>query len=203
MAGNTAELTVAVYIRTQQLTEPVGTKIETLQRLESADHIDDLAQHTWPETITLSERTPHTDAIDVFKQMKAWADEHGASIRPPFGVRTTSTLTDEARTRLRTPVMCLAVYVGGQLTNVFPHSRDGEQYSVADAIAALETNDLESYPLAPARDPVGPPPDRCPACESRLTNVQGLGVCGDCNRIELGDTPSRGRGRGFHFTQRT
>lgn len=203
MDRNTSELTVAVYVRSQQLVEPINATINALHRLESAEHIDGLSQHTWPKTITLSEQTPHSDALDAFAQMEAWATEYGVSIRPPFSVRSMSTLTEETQTRLRTPVMCLAVYVDGQLANVFPHSQEGDQYSVTDAIAALRTNDLELFRLAPARNPVGPPPDRCPACENSLTNVQGIGVCEDCNRIELGNTPSHERRQQSRFTLRT
>lgn len=120
--------------------------------------------------------------------MHAWADERGVSIRPPFGVRTTTnTVTDDTRTTLRTPVMCLAVYAGDRLANVFPHSQGGDQYSVADAIAALETDDLELLPSTSV--PSTRPPDRCPNCESLLTNVQGIGVCQNCDRIEFDAAP--------------
>lgn len=202
MNRNTTELTIAVYIRPQQLPEPIGAKIDTLQGLESADQIDGLTQHTWPETVTLSERAPQSDAIDVFARMEAWAEECGVSIRPPFSIRTTSsTLTDETRTRLTTPVMCLAVYVDDQLANVFPHSRNGDQYSVTDAITALRTDDLELFTVDP--DTSASPPDRCPACRSRLTAVQGIGVCQGCNRIELGDTLDRNRRQRSQFANRT
>lgn len=196
------ELTVEAYIRSQRLLESIDTNVEALHRLESANGIDDLSLHTWPETITLSERSPHSNAVDAFERMQAWADEHEFSIRPPFSVRTTtSTYTDETRTTLRTPVMCLAVYAGERLANVFPHSRRDEQYGVTDAIATLETAELELFTSTPT--PSVSPPDRCPACDSRLTNVQGIGVCQGCDRIELGNAPNRDRGQRSRVTHRS
>lgn len=128
------------------------------------------------------------DAIDAFKRMEAWAVDRDVSIQPPFSVRaTTTTFTDETRTRLRTPMMCLAVSVGDRLANVFPHSRGDDHHSVLDAITALKSDDLELFPHAPA--PAASPPDRCPVCETCLPTVQGIGVCRGCNRIEC-DTAS-------------
>ncbi|QLK27398.1 hypothetical protein HYG81_07305 [Natrinema zhouii] len=196
---HTEELTVEAYIRSRQPPEPIDTNVETLHRLESASVIDDLSLHAWPDTIALSERTPHSRAVDAFERMQMWADEHEFSIRPPFSVRTTtSTYTDETRTTLRTPVMCLAVYADERLANVFPHSWGDERDSVADGIAALETADLEAFTSTPT--PSASPPDRCPACDSGLTIVQGIGVCQGCDRIELGNAPNRDRGQRSHVT---
>lgn len=182
------ELRVEGYIRPQMVMEPIDTKIETLQRLTTTDHIDDFSLHGWPEKIALSERTPYSEALDAFKRMETWATEQGASIQPPFSVRTTTTtITNETRTLLRTPILCLAMYTGDQMAAVFPHSRGDEQYSVTDAISALRTDELELFPFTP--DSEARPPDHCPECEALLTNVQGIGVCHVCDQIELGTTP--------------
>lgn len=192
------KLTVEIYVRPAQLLEPIDAKIKTLKQLASTDHIDDLSLHAWPETITLSEETPYSDAVDAFERMEAWADEHDISIRPPFTVRTTtSTITGETRTKLRTPLMCLTVYVGEQLANVFPHSRGDNQYTVTDAIAGLRTNELDLFMFDP--DPFVPAPDRCPECENWLMNVQGIGVCQDCDRIEIGTASSHKQSRHPRF----
>lgn len=179
------ELTIDVYVRPDQMLEPFNAKVETLYRLQSTGHIDDFSLHSWPEKITLSERTPYNRAIDAFTRMEAWAKEYGFSIQPPFIVRTiTSDLLDERRTVFKTPVMCLAVYVGEQLAGVFPHSRGDESYSVTDAIAALKTDELELFMYSHRAS--APPPDRCSECDNWMMNVQGIGVCQDCDRIELG-----------------
>ncbi len=146
---HTNELTVEVYVRADALVEPIDTKIDALHRLDSADRIDNLVIHAWPAAITLTDQTPYSDAIDAFEQMEMWAGERGGSIQPPFSVRTsTSTFTNETRTTLRTPMMCLAVYVGEQLANVFPHSWGDDHHGVTDAIAALRTDDLKLFPYA-------------------------------------------------------
>ncbi|WP_306055517.1 HTH domain-containing protein [Natronococcus wangiae] len=195
------ELTVEVYVRPDELVEPIDTKIDTLRQLDSADHIDNLLLHAWPGAITLTDQTPYSDAIDAFEQMEAWADEHGVSIQPPFTVRTTtSTFTNETQTKLQTPMMCLAVYAGEQLANVFPHSRGDDHHGVMDAIAALRTDDIELFPFAP--DSAAPPPSHCLECDTLLTTVQGLGICQDCDRIEIGTTPRRERGQQSRLTLR-
>lgn len=193
MNFHTDDVTVEAYVRPAQLLEPCDAKIGTLRRLESTDRIEELTLHTWPEKIALAEQTPYTEAVDAFERMKAWADEHDVDVQPPFSVRTTtSSYTGETRTVLRTPVMCLAVHVDGRLANVFPHSRGEDTYGVVDAIAALRTGELEMFTFDPGR--LAAPPDRCPACETLLTNVQGIGVCQNCDRVELG-APTRERRR--------
>ncbi|PGF17441.1 hypothetical protein CP556_15930 [Natrinema sp. CBA1119] len=185
---HTNELTVEVYVRPDELVEPIDTKIDALHRLDSAGHIGNLVIHAWPDAITLTDQAPYSDAIDAFEQMEAWASEYGGSIQPPFSVRTsTSTFTNETQTTLRTPMMCLAVYVGEQLVNVFPHSWGDDHHGVMDAIAALRTEDLELFPYAP--DLAAPPPSHCPECNTQLTNVQGIGVCQCCDRVEVGTMP--------------
>lgn len=198
MDSHTNEVTVEVYVRPEQLLEPIDTKIDTLHQLEAADHIDNLLLHAWPRAIMLTEQTPYSDAINAFEQMEAWADEHGVSIRPPFSVRTTtSTFTDETQTKLRTPMMCLAVYVGEQLVNIFPHSRADDQYSVTDAIAALRTDELELFPFAP--NSTTPPPTHCQGCQTLLTRIQGIGVCEECNQVEVGTAPRREQSQQSRF----
>ncbi|WP_341850662.1 HTH domain-containing protein [Natronococcus wangiae] len=188
------ELTVEVYVRPDVLIEPIETKIDTLQQLSSADHIDNLLLYAWPGAITLADKTPYSNAIDAFEQMVMWAVEHGVSIQPPFAVRTTtSTFTNQTQTRLQTPMMCLAVYVGEHLANVFPHSRGDDHHGVMDAIAALRADDLELFPDVP--ESAAPPPAHCPECNTLLTNVQGMRICQECDRVEVGTMPRRERSR--------
>ena len=190
-------LEVSVYVRPAQLIEPIDAKIETVHRLESSGILDAVSVHAWPEKVTLSEQTPYTSVVEAFREMESWADEHDVSIQPPFDVRTTtSSFTGTTRTVLRTPVMSLSVYADEQLASVFPHSRGGEQYSVTDAIAALRTDDIELFSADPK--PSRQLPDRCSNCASLLTNVQGIGVCQECDRIEFGPPAGRSRDRFRH-----
>jgi hypothetical protein len=183
MITQSNELTVEAYVRPQQLMEPIDSKIKMLHRLESRNSIENLAVHAWPGRIILSEQTPYTEAINAFEQMEAWASEHGFSIQPPFSVQTTTSgFTGETQTKLRTPIMCLAIYVDDQLVNVFPHSRSDDQYSVSDAIVSLRTDSLEMFSLE--TDLAASSPDHCSECEERLMNVQGIRVCQNCDRVE-------------------
>jgi hypothetical protein len=183
MITQSNELTVEAYVRPQQLMEPIDSKIETLHLLESRNSIKNLAVHAWPDAIILSEQTPYTEAIDAFEQMEAWANEHEFSVQPPFSVQTTtSRFTDETQTKLRTPILCLAIYADDQLVSVFPHSRNGDQYSVTDAIASLRTDSLEKFLFE--TNLIASSPDHCSECEEWVMNVQGIGVCQSCDRIE-------------------
>lgn len=194
MSVNGPSLTVEAYVRPAQLLEPIDAKIETLRALERDGVVDAVSVHSWPDEIALSERTPYSEAIDVFERIESWADRHGFSVRPPFSVRTvTSSITGDRRTVLTTPVMCLLVHTERGLATAFPHSRGADHYGVGEAIASIRTGEIDFF--LDAIGSTGRPPDTCPECESLLTNVQGLGVCHDCDRIEIGSTNDRERAR--------
>lgn len=194
VSANERSLTVEAYVRPTQLLEPIDAKIETLRTLEREGVVDAVSVHGWPDEIALSERTPYSEAIDVFERVESWADRHGFSVRPPFGVRTvTSSITGDTRTVLTTPVMCLLIETKQGLASAFPHSRGADHYGVADAIASIRTGDVDLF--VDTIGSTGRPPETCPGCESFLTNVQGIGVCHDCDRIETGTTTvDRSRG---------
>ena len=199
--------TVQVYVRPELLLEPVDSKIETLQTLETEGVVDGLMLHYWPSKVELSADPPHSEAIDAYERFEMWAEANGVDISPPFSVRTRSSeITGEERTVLSTPVVCLAIYEGGRLVGVYPHS-DGERtHSVGEAIAALRTDQLPAKrpePIAPAREPTAPAREgtneshkpsvstesttgertcSAPDCDGVLANVQGILVCCACRQ---------------------
>lgn len=178
-------LTVKAFARPSAFMEPIDSKLETLERLEREGVIDELTVHVWPDEIPLADGTPYQDVLDAYHRFRAWAEAHGVGLEPPFTVRTeASTFTGTKRTVLRTPMMCVAVYADGLLSNVFPQSRGGEHVSVKEAIGALRTGELELFTVDPGIR--GDPPSRCPACQGRLINVQGVGVCDRCDEVYLG-----------------
>lgn len=136
-------ISVACYARMASFTAPVDSSLRTLERLESEGVIDELEIHAWPAEVRIARETPHSDAVDRFREFDAWAEQWGVSIRPPFAVEIRdSSITGRTREVLITPVQCLAVHVDGTLEEVFPHSTgradDAETYTVRDAIALLE-----------------------------------------------------------------
>lgn len=135
-------LTIRAYVRPSLLLDPVDGKIETLQALESSGVVDEVTVEAWPGTVPLGGEPTFLETIETFERFEEWADAAGASIRPPFTVRTTtSEFTGETKRVLHTPVICLAIDVNGQLANVVPHSDGDTHRSVTDALAAFDTSD--------------------------------------------------------------
>jgi hypothetical protein len=131
--------------------------------------------------VRLDKETPHREAIERFEEFERWADRQGASVRPPFEVRSGKSLTGEYRERLVTPLICLALYDQGHLLGVYPHSADEETYNVEDAIATVRTGEFPTPLARPERaDSVD---DACPECGGRLVNGQGLFTCADCEWV--------------------
>lgn len=124
---------------------------DRLRRLEAEGVIDDCEVEVWGRKVPrrLGDDRPAiaTDLLDRIDEFRAWADRTGASLDRCFHESTVrSELTDEVRTEVRLPVVCLAVYDGDDLTAVFPHAEAGEEYTVADGLEALASGDRRSNP---------------------------------------------------------
>lgn len=182
MSPDTSDLTVHVYARPSLFLEPIDSKIETLQTLEDIGDVSAVRFHSWPGQVPLSFQSSYDDAIGTYERFKQWAESNGVSIEPPFDVEIQrSEFTDEESTVLKTPLMCLALEYDGRLVSVFPHTEGAVHYTVAEAIAALETGRFaERLPAMP--DTIGVP--GCQTCGGELVNVQGLCVCHDCGQPE-------------------
>ncbi|NHN57833.1 MULTISPECIES: HTH domain-containing protein [Halorussus] len=119
---------------------------ERLERLESEGVVDECDVEVWGRKVCrrLEGERPALggavlDAVDEFRE---WADRTGASVAHCFEEREVhSELTDEDRTEVRLPIACLAVRRDDELVGVFPHAKDGREYTVADGIATLDSNE--------------------------------------------------------------
>ncbi len=171
-------LTIACHVRAPMLLEPVDAHVATLTQCESDGIIDALVLRSWPDAVDLSSEQHHRAVVERFEEFDAWASTHGVSIQPPFEIREhTSMVTSKTKEQLITPLICLGVYdAAGRLTGVYPHSADGETYTVEEAIAAIRT---ETYPTPLTATPQTGG-NRCPECDGRLVNGQGLFECTDC-----------------------
>ena len=178
------EVTVACYVRAPMLLEPVDAHVETLRACEREGTVADLLLRSWPEKVSLEPSSPDREVLERFEEFEAWAGRQGVSVRPPFEVRErTSSATGEFSERLVTPLIAVALYDGPRLVGVYPHSADGETYTVEDAIATIRTGEVPT-PLSPqAAHPEPDGADDCPACEGRLVNGQGLFACPDCGWV--------------------
>ena len=189
----TGEITAACYVRAPMLLEPVDAHVETLRACEREGVVDGLLLRSWPEAVRLDSETPHREVLDRFEEFERWADRRGVSVRPPFEVRTGVSLTGERRERLVTPLICLALYDEGRPLGVYPHSAEGETYTVEDAIATVRTGEFPT-PLAapePADATDATASDACPECDGRLVNGQGLFACADCGWVGTAEGDGR------------
>jgi hypothetical protein len=81
------------------------------------------------------------------------------SLCPGFTVRERASLVDErTMTVLVPPVLCLAIHVDGELSEVAPHRTDTATYTVEDALAGLGA--LDRAP--PDRPLTADPPTEAP-----------------------------------------
>ncbi len=114
--------------------------IDRLSNLNAEGTIDEFTVETWPDEVALSEHTEHARVVEVYKEYLTWATEHDLSITPPFERRTASSLVGDTQDVLTVPVMCLAVYEDG-LRGVYPCTRDGRTWNVADYLDMYESVD--------------------------------------------------------------
>ncbi len=154
-----SELTAVCYVRAPLLLEPVDSKVQTLRTAAREGQLGDLLFRSWSDSVSLAPESPHEEVTERFEEFEAWAEENEVSIRPPFRIRSSTSLAAAEPTRvLVTPILCLALYADRELIGVYPHSHaDSEEtYTTTDAIATLRTGELP-VPLG-AREPPTPTP---------------------------------------------
>lgn len=174
------DLTVSCHVRAPMLMEPVDDHVEALRSCESDGRVDGVVLRSWPDEVTLPPGDPDRDVHERFESFRTWADRAGVDVQPPFETRTRKSLVTGAETDLLVlPLICLALYDdAGGIVGVYPHSADGETYTVEDAIARLRAGEvpvpLSATPTRVVRD------DVCPECTGLLVEGDGLYVCPDC-----------------------
>ncbi len=167
-----SELTAVCYVRAPLLLEPIDSKIQTLRTAAREGQLDELLFRSWSDSVSLAPESPRKEVTERFEEFETWAEENNVSIRPPFRIRSATSLAAAEPTRvLVTPILCLALYDGRELIGVYPHSHaDSEEtYTTTDAIATLRTGELP-VPLG-AREP----PTPTPGVESAPAATKGEG----------------------------
>lgn len=110
--------------------------IERLHALRGEGVLDAVDYEVWGRAIPDDSRT---EAARTFERFVEWADEHGYSLAPGFGVRETGTLvSDRSETVISFPLLCLGVYERGRVEAVFPCTDEERTYTVEDGLRALE-----------------------------------------------------------------
>lgn len=116
---------VALYARSSSAGhdyERESTIVDALEALEADGVIDELTVRTWPPKFSLrSSGDERSEYANAFEQFESWAEEHGATVRPPFVVRhTDSAITNERDDILVTPYLFLTVWDDDELSAVYP-----------------------------------------------------------------------------------
>ena len=172
---------VDCFVRADAISDPVESRVTSVEALESEGVVDECSVRTWPAEVVVTPLTEETLAVRRFRTFEEWAAQWGVHIDPSFRRNTRrSELTGETREVLQTPAVCLAVYVDGRLREVFPHRSNGTTYSVADAVETLRSGAL-SVDQSVARPPTRA--DHCPRCDVSLSTGQGLYACPDCGWV--------------------
>lgn len=190
-----ARVAVDCFVRASTLVDQVDSIIERLRDYETHGVIDDLTVEVWPDEIELT-ATPENSILARYELFNAWADQNDVDLEPAFTTREQTTVVDdEPATMLVLPVVCLAVHVGGILTNVVPHRISAKTYTVEQALEDLETLDRLPAPMPTTTDdaaaetptkastrspPLTRTPEQCPACGDTLVTGQGLYACPTC-----------------------
>lgn len=193
MSHRQVAVAVDCFVRASSLVEPVDRTIQTLREYDRTNVIEDLEVRAWPDEIPLTDATEDSDVVMRHRLFQAWADENDVRLEPAFAKRQrTSLVSDETETVLVLPVMCLAIHVDGELTDLAPHRMGATTYTVDDALF-----DLRGYATSSAPDVQTP--IRCPACGDALVTGQGLYTCSACSWTDVataGDVADSGSGVG-------
>lgn len=143
MTASASEFTVACHLRSSLVVDPVNATVERLRDLEDEGIVDSLLLRSWPKEVALDAQGPYLELLDRYEQFEDWADRNGVSVRPPFEVRSATSLASETeRGVLVTPTICLACYRDDRLAAVFPHETDEGTYTVAEAVDELAAGEL-------------------------------------------------------------
>lgn len=136
-----ANLEVCVRIDTP-IPSQQDVVIERAAELEREGRINGFRVRSWPRQVRLSPHGIESETVEAFERFEEWASRNGASLRPAYEVCTRdSEITGDRDEVLVVPEVSIAVYEGGNLVGVVPHSRDGAVYTVDDFLSELERAD--------------------------------------------------------------
>ncbi|MFB6150858.1 MAG: HTH domain-containing protein [Haloarculaceae archaeon] len=116
-----------------------GPRTEVVHRLgefRAAGTIAEFTVRTWPDEVVLTGHTEDDRVVEAFEAFRAWADDHGVSVTPPFERRTVTSLVGRSEEVLTVPVLCLAVYDDG-LAGVYPCQDGDRTVGVTDFLDAF------------------------------------------------------------------
>ncbi|WP_338728703.1 HTH domain-containing protein [Haladaptatus sp. DJG-WS-42] len=126
-------------------------RLSELERMNGT-HVD---LHEWPMRVGLDtdEDERAREALSHYAEFDSWAHDHNVSLAPYFNVHESHWFTGEDTSELIFPMLCLAVYDGDELVDVFPHTEGDHAVSISEFIDRLEADldrDESAQPHQPA-----------------------------------------------------
>lgn len=120
-----------------------STIVDRLEKLVDEGHVSEYHVSVWGNEVDLAtSATVDGDSRAILEQVAAfrsWTDERRVTLEG-FQQREVTTLTGETHSVLTLPVMVLAEYTNGELSQVAPYSDDDRIRTVDDRLAALASS---------------------------------------------------------------
>jgi len=143
-----------LFVRSD-LPTPVQKRCEAVEsllaELESDGVVDEAETAFWAKRVPVEGgRSLERDRYNEFCE---WARETGVCLAPFFDTRECYSFeTGEKQRELVLPALCLAIYEGGELTQVAPFTDSGESQTIEDCLTDLAEG-KRSEPAAPTPTP--------------------------------------------------
>lgn len=137
----------AVFLRS--LAPPAGvcqqqdTALERLQTLDRQGVFEAVDVTVWGKAIspdsTAGRTEPGRNLLEIVDEFRSWVTNSAGPNEGPFEETSVScSITDEHYRKIVLPQVCLAVYSDDQLELVLPCEVDGDHYSVAEFLDAVD-----------------------------------------------------------------
>lgn len=110
-----------------------------LDDLADAGHLDATETVVWGKRLPLEPDDATLDSmLGTYQRFHAWALRSDVDLEPGFRVHeVTSVLSDASHTVVTVPIACLAVYRGGDVVDVYPHSNGDGVVTVEQGLEDL------------------------------------------------------------------
>lgn len=119
--------------------EPIAETRNRLDELAATGHLDAAETVVWGKRLPLDPGDATLESmVRTYQRFRAWATRTGVDLEPGFRVHeVTSLATDASHAVVTVPLVCLAVYQGGDVVEVYPHSNGDGPVAVEQGLERL------------------------------------------------------------------
>jgi hypothetical protein len=124
-----------------------------LRRFEDTGQVASVEVNVWGECVQWlrdtedrTDRVPSTGIRTTYRRFEEWATAAGYDLEPGFDRSTrTSLVSPESHEVIVFPLLCLAVYVEGDVHAVFPCLTESRVWTLEDGLAILDPTQPPSW----------------------------------------------------------